>query len=221
MGAPQDVLDELMDSSDPRQALTRMLRERTMQAEEGELGRLVERLREEATVLATAARLPEKNDQRHIRALETLSTMVDELATARGPDVALELACMQVTQTIIAARLAVSALLSLPRCLCAANLTQRSAVQVPETVAAMMQDAFEADHQQAVNGAVLPTAMLLLSTLSAHQVCAAPPDPPHSFLITPLSSPRGPPGVSRVVRRLWRRGRHRRRTQPTRGLGGG
>jgi hypothetical protein len=117
MGAPQDVLDELMDSSDPRQALTRMLRERTMQAEEGELGRLVGRLRDEATVLATAARLPEKNDQRHIRALETLSTMVDELATARGPDVALELACMQVPQTIIAARLAVSALLSLPRCL--------------------------------------------------------------------------------------------------------
>lgn len=50
-------------------------------------------------------------------------------------------------------------------------------MQVPETVAAMMQDAFEADHPQAVNGAVLPTAMLLLSTLSAYQVCLTFPSP--------------------------------------------
>ena len=41
LGAPQDFLDELMDTSEPRQALLDMLRERTTEKEEGELGELV------------------------------------------------------------------------------------------------------------------------------------------------------------------------------------
>ena len=167
MGAPQDVLDDLMDSSDPRRALTRMLQERAMQAEAGELGRLVARLREEAEVLATAARRPEKNDRRHIRALETLSTMI-ELATSR-PDVAFQLAVMRVPETLFCLTVAASPPLS------RFHLIQSPVVQVPETVAVMMQDAFAGDHPQAVICTVLPTAMLLLSTLSAHQVHASLP----------------------------------------------
>eukprot|EP01043_Picozoa_sp_COSAG02_P051523 COSAG02_NODE_5434_length_4333_cov_4.508266_4_plen_354_part_01 len=137
LGAPQDFLDELMDTDQPRQALLDMLRARMAEKEEGELGNLVATLREDAKALSTAARVPKKNDQRHVRPLETLSTMI-ELAATRA-DVALELASMQ----------------------------------VPESVAVMMQDAFEADDPRAVNGAVLPPATLLLATLSAHQECHA------------------------------------------------
>ena len=49
-------------------------------------------------------------------------------------------------------------------------------MQVPETVAVIMQDAFERD-PLVVHGAVLPPAMLLLSTLSAFQVCLTFPSP--------------------------------------------
>ena len=100
LGAPQDFLDELMDMSEPRQALLDMLLERTKEKEEGELGALVASLRKDAAVLATAARVPQKHEERHVRPLQTLSTMI-ELSTARA-DVALELASMHVPEVAAA-----------------------------------------------------------------------------------------------------------------------
>eukprot|EP01046_Picozoa_sp_COSAG06_P032581 COSAG06_NODE_3268_length_5589_cov_69.631857_5_plen_712_part_01 len=96
LGAPQDFLDELMDTAEPRQALLEMLLQRTKEKEAGELGSLVASLREDAAALATAARVPKKPEERHVRPLQTLSTMI-QLSTASA-DAALELASMHVPE---------------------------------------------------------------------------------------------------------------------------